>query len=196
MGVGLLPLIECIGYLYCWKWHKKGRRLVPWGVLKKVLFWHGSSAYWSNPLPFSSNQKVTPFVYPLLTNGTIFLALLQPNITSVNPSGPFYRPKWQISLPFHILWNYVKSLPIHIPEAWKKDQFILGGAFLYRPLFGVPSPPGFAPLGRAYPYNNLLLCSVPPQVFYELFPQKWYACKHLCHKLHVPWLCEDALCLI
>ena len=31
--------------------------------------------------------------------------------------GPFYRQKWQISLPFHIL-QILKSLPFHIPEAW------------------------------------------------------------------------------
>ena len=145
MGVGLLPLIECIGYLYCWKWHKKGRRLVPWGGAQESFILAWKLCLLVQPLTLlytSSNQKGTPFVYPLLTNGTIFLALLQPKNTSVNPSGPFYRPKWQISLPFHILWNYVKSLPIHIPEAWKEDQVILGGASLYRPLFGVPSPPG------------------------------------------------------
>ena len=44
---------------------------------------------------------------------------------SVSPSGPaFYRPKWPISLPFHIL-QQVKSLPFHIPdpEAWERHPF-------------------------------------------------------------------------
>ena len=31
-------------------------------------------------------------------------------------------PKWQISLPFHIL-RLVKSLPFHRPEAWKRYPF-------------------------------------------------------------------------
>ena len=40
----------------------------------------------------------------------------QPQNASVCPSGPaFYRPKWPISLPFHIL-QQVKSLPFHIPD--------------------------------------------------------------------------------
>ena len=34
----------------------------------------------------------------------------------------FYRPKKQISLPFHIL-QLVKSPPFHIPEAWKRYPF-------------------------------------------------------------------------
>ena len=33
-----------------------------------------------------------------------------------------YRPKWQISLPFHIL-QLVKFLPFHTPEAWKRYPF-------------------------------------------------------------------------
>ena len=42
---------------------------------------------------------------------------------SVNPLGPFYyRLKWQISLTFHIL-QLVKSLPVHLPEAWEKYHF-------------------------------------------------------------------------
>ena len=36
--------------------------------------------------------------------------------------GLFYRPKKQISLPFHIL-QLVKSLPFHIPEARKRYPF-------------------------------------------------------------------------
>ena len=38
------------------------------------------------------------------------------------PFGSFHRPKWQISLHFHIL-ERVKSLPFHIREAWKRYPF-------------------------------------------------------------------------
>ena len=38
------------------------------------------------------------------------------------PFGPFYSPKWQISLPFHIL-QLVKSLPFHIPGPRKRYPF-------------------------------------------------------------------------
>ena len=38
------------------------------------------------------------------------------------PFGPFYRPKWQISLRFYIL-QLVNSLPFYIPEAWKRYAF-------------------------------------------------------------------------
>ena len=37
----------------------------------------------------------------------------------------FYRPKWQISRPFHIL-KIVKSLPFYIPEAWERYPFQAG----------------------------------------------------------------------
>ena len=49
----------------------------------------------------------------------------QPQNASVSPSGPAsHRPKWPISLPFHIL-QQVKSLPFHIPdrEAWERYPF-------------------------------------------------------------------------
>jgi len=36
--------------------------------------------------------------------------------------GSFYRPKWRIFLPFHIL-QLVKSPPFHLPEAWKFYRF-------------------------------------------------------------------------
>ena len=50
-----------------------------------------------------------------------------------NPSGPFYRPKWQISLPFHI------------PEAWKRYPFRAETPRVgpYRASYGVP--PGIIP---------------------------------------------------
>ena len=54
--------------------------------------------------------------------------------TAIRPFRSFYRWKWQISLPFHIL-QLVKFLPFHIPEA------LLGGASPYRLLYGVPPPP-------------------------------------------------------
>ena len=38
------------------------------------------------------------------------------------PFGPFYGPKWQISLPFHIL-QLVKSFPFHIPGPCKRYLF-------------------------------------------------------------------------
>ena len=38
-----------------------------------------------------------------------FLDFLKPQNLCVSPFGPFYRPKWQISLPFHML-QLVKSL--------------------------------------------------------------------------------------
>ena len=37
----------------------------------------------------------------------------------------FYRPKWQISPPFHIL-KIVKFLPFYIPEAWERYPFQAG----------------------------------------------------------------------
>ena len=42
-------------------------------------------------------------------------------ISFVGPFGPFYRPKWQISLPSHIL-PPVKFLPFH-SKAWKRYPF-------------------------------------------------------------------------
>ena len=43
-------------------------------------------------------------------NRTFSRLLSQPWNASVSPFGLFYRPKWQISLPFHVL-QLVKSLP-------------------------------------------------------------------------------------
>ena len=47
-------------------------------------------------------------------NQNVLLTFSQPKNASVSLFGPYYRPKWQISLPFHI---QVKSLPFHIPKA-------------------------------------------------------------------------------
>ena len=54
--------------------------------------------------------------------------------------GLFYRPKKQISLPFHIL-QLVKSLPFHIPEPQKGT--LSGEAFPYRSYreYPLPTPP-------------------------------------------------------
>ena len=57
----------------------------------------------------------------------------------VSPFRYFYRPKWQISLSFHIL-QLVKSLPFHILEAWKKVP-LLGTPSLYRSLRRLHPPP-------------------------------------------------------
>ena len=51
-----------------------------------------------------------------------FLTFLKPWFSSASPFGPFYRPKWQISLHFYTL-HLVKSLPFLIPEAWKRYPF-------------------------------------------------------------------------
>ena len=52
-----------------------------------------------------------------------FTTISQPKKkTSVSPFGFFYRSKWQISLPFHIL-QQVKSRHLHIPEAWNRSPF-------------------------------------------------------------------------
>ena len=55
-------------------------------------------------------------------NQNVFSTLSQPQNTIVSHFRSFYRPKWQISLPFRIL-QLVKSLPYHIPEAWKRYPF-------------------------------------------------------------------------
>ena len=41
---------------------------------------------------------------------------------SFSSFGPCYGTKWQISPPFHSL-QLVKSLPFHVPEAWKRYPF-------------------------------------------------------------------------
>ena len=55
----------------------------------------------------------------------------------------FYRPKWQISRPFHIL-KIVKSLPFYIPEAWERYPFQAGPPHIiighYRVYPGCQSP--------------------------------------------------------
>ena len=54
-----------------------------------------------------------------------------------------YRPKWQISSPFHIL-QQVKFIPFYIPEAWKRYTFRA-------------EPPGISHY-REYPHG----CLTPP----------------------------------
>ena len=101
-------------------------------------------------IPFG--RKGTPFVYLLLTNGTLFTYPVYdfPSLLNCSKGTVFkiwinhknrtfsrlfhshemhllallglYRPKWQISSPFYIL-QQVKSLPFHIPEAWKRYPF-------------------------------------------------------------------------
>ena len=51
-----------------------------------------------------------------------FLDFIKPQNSSVSPSRPFHRPKWQISLAFYIL-----QIPLS------------GGASPYRPSWEVPS---------------------------------------------------------
>ena len=57
---------------------------------------------------------------------------------SVSTIGPFYRPKWQISLRFHVVQG-VKSLHFHIPEAWKRYPFS-GEANLWGAIIGGTPP--------------------------------------------------------
>ena len=103
----------------------------PGGGGTQQMFIRGGSAPRSNPLPFYIPffTKKVPLSYtfywqmvPLLHT---LLRLLYPfsdnSTSSVNPFGPFYRPEWQISLPFYIL-QLVKSVLCHIPEAWKRYQ--------------------------------------------------------------------------
>ena len=53
----------------------------------------------------------------------VFSTPLQPKNASVSPFGPFYyRPKWPISVTFHVP-QLVKSKLFHIPEAWKRYPF-------------------------------------------------------------------------
>ena len=75
------------------------------------------------PLSCTSIAKWYPFHTPR-TSLPLLLTLFQSwNAThSLSHFEPFYRPKWQISPPFHIL-QLVKPLPFHIPEAWKMYPF-------------------------------------------------------------------------
>ena len=64
-------------------------------------------------------------------NQDFFPTFFQPQNASESRFELFYRPKIQISLPFHIL-QMVKSLLVHIAEALKKVPFS-GGASPYSP---------------------------------------------------------------
>ena len=64
-------------------------------------------------------------------NKDFFPTFLQPQNASASRFEPFYRPKTQISLPFHIL-QMVKPRPFHIAETLKKVP-LSGGASPYGP---------------------------------------------------------------
>ena len=67
------------------------------------------------------------------------------NASLGDPLGLFYRPKWQISVPFHIR-QILEFLTLHIRKAWKKkiswkkNVPLSGGASPYRPWQGVSFP--------------------------------------------------------
>ena len=85
---------------------------------KKIWMNHKTRTFYSQPLNASVSSCVSPF-------------------------GPFYRPKWKISLPFH-KFQQVKSLPFHKPlkpEAWKRYHFR-----------AQPPPVGH---NRAYPISHV-----------------------------------------
>ena len=122
-------------------------------------------------IPFG--RKGTPFVYLLLANGTPFPYPVYdfPSLLNCSKGAVFkiwinhknrtfsrlfhshevhllallglYRPKWQISSPFHIL-QQVKFIPFYIPEAWKRYTFRA-------------EPPGISHY-REYPHG----CLTPP----------------------------------
>ena len=124
-------------------------------------------------IPFG--RKGTPFVYLLLANGTPFPYPVYdfPSLLNCSKGAVFkiwinhknrtfsrlfhshemhllallglYRPKWQISSPFHIL-QQVKCKPFYIPEAWKRYSF------------------------RAEPPGKSHHREYPPRVFYPLPP--------------------------
>ena len=99
--------------------------------------WGGENLYFildRKGTPFTGLLNGTPFTYlvqnfaSLFTAGnalssqnqSVFVTFSQPKNASLSPLRPFYRLKWQISLPFHIL-PLVKSLatgrvPTH--RAW------------------------------------------------------------------------------
>ena len=118
-----------------------------------TFIWGGSAPKFNPiPFHIPFGRKGTPFVYLLLTNGTPFTYPVYdfPSLLNCSKRTVFkiwinhknrtfsrlfhshemhllallglYRPKWQISSPFYIL-QQVKSLPFHIPEAWKRYPF-------------------------------------------------------------------------
>ena len=100
------------------------------GGTQQMFIW-GGSVLWSNPLPFYIPffTKKVPLLYTfywkVVPLSHTFVRTLHP-LTAVRLNRtfsrlykaiqficwPFYRPKWQISLPFYIL-QLVKSLPFH-----------------------------------------------------------------------------------
>ena len=72
-------------------------------------------------IPFNC-CKCTVFYIGINHNNRTFSRLYKAIKFICKPFWALNRPKWQISLPFYIL-HLVKSLPSHIPEAWKKDPF-------------------------------------------------------------------------
>ena len=94
------------------------------------MFIRGGSAPRSNPLPFHIPffTKKVPLSYtfywqmvPLLHTLLRLLYPFSDNSHLLTLLQTFYRPEWQISLPFYIL-QLVKSVLCHIPEAWKRYQ--------------------------------------------------------------------------
>ena len=89
------------------------------------MFIRGGSTPRTKPLPFIyhfNRCKCTVFQIRINHNIERFPTFSSQKNSSVSPFGLFYRPKWQISLPFNIL-QLVKSLPFDIPEAWKRFPF-------------------------------------------------------------------------
>ena len=98
--------------------------------------------FWQKKYPFSiSIGKWYPFHIPSLHlctafncckctvlsiwihhKTTLFYRLFHSHNVPLSPFGTFYKPKWQISLLFHML-QIVNSLPFHIPGAWKRYPF-------------------------------------------------------------------------
>ena len=76
--------------------------------------------------PSETTSISTPFIYgvppPPPWGAKRFLYIFTAINWSVSPFRSFYRQKWQISLPFHIL-QVAKSLPFCIPEAWRRYPF-------------------------------------------------------------------------
>ena len=75
--------------------------------------------------PSETTSISTPFIYgvpPPPPGAKCFLYIFTAINWSVSPFRSFYRQKWQISLPFHIL-QVAKSLPFCIPEAWRRYPF-------------------------------------------------------------------------
>ena len=74
--------------------------------------------------------------YELIKEPERFFNFFTAKKSIISPLGPFYRMKWQSSLPFHMLiptLSYTWSL---------KKVPLLGGASPYRPLKGVPRSQG------------------------------------------------------